>query len=108
MTDAFPPSLELTRLYEKTSTRGTRYLVGRLGSVRVAILPGAPGEDGNPTWRMLLQAAPPKPTVDSPPQASAPRARRSPVGRFLAPALPSPGPLPDDGVDDLYAEGGEP
>ena len=54
-TAAFPPSIELARLYEKTSARGTRYMVGRLGLARITLLPGDTADDGTPTWRVLLQ-----------------------------------------------------
>jgi len=63
MTAAFPPSIELTRLYEKTSGRGTRYFVGRLGLARITLLPGEATEDGTATWRMLLQEAPKSPAT---------------------------------------------
>src|SRR6516165_5556733 len=45
-TAAFPPSIELARLYEKTSARGTRYMVGRLDLARITLLPGDAAEDG--------------------------------------------------------------
>jgi hypothetical protein len=52
---AFPPSVELVTLYEHVSSRGTQYLLGRLGSARIVVLPGEPTEDGTRTWRVLLQ-----------------------------------------------------
>jgi hypothetical protein len=53
----FLPSIDLTRVYEKVSQRGTRYFVGRLGHARITLLPGVAAEDRTATWRMLLQEA---------------------------------------------------
>ena len=46
MTAGFAPSVELPRLYERTSARGTRYMVGRLDLARITLLPGDAAEDG--------------------------------------------------------------
>ena len=54
MNGAFPPSIELARLYEKTSQRGTRYFVGRLGLARITLLPDEATEDGTATWRLTV------------------------------------------------------
>jgi hypothetical protein len=51
----YPPSVELARLYERTSARRTRYMLGRLGGARIVLLPGEPTTDGTPTWRLLIQ-----------------------------------------------------
>jgi hypothetical protein len=101
MTVAFPPSIELTRLYEKTSQRGTRYFVGRLCLARIALLPGVAAEDGTATWRMLLQEAP-KASTDR--QASNESRARSPGTRRRQAASPVVGAsMPDDSVADLWA-----
>jgi hypothetical protein len=34
--------IPLCRLYERTSARGTRYLIGRLGYARLIAFPGEP------------------------------------------------------------------
>src|SRR5690348_17615307 len=57
MTGVYPPSIEVARLYEKTSQRGTKHMVRRLGLVRITLLSGDPAEDGTPRWRMMLQEA---------------------------------------------------
>ncbi len=42
-------------LWEKVSTAGNRYLVGRLGGVRVLVLANRDrGEDGEPDWGRLF------------------------------------------------------
>jgi hypothetical protein len=56
----YGPSIQVVTVYEKTSTRGTRYPVGRLGQARITLLPGEPTEDGVATWKILLQEAPTK------------------------------------------------
>lgn len=102
----FPPSIEFARLYEKTSWRGTRYFVGRLGLARITLLPGEATEDGTATWRLLLQEAP-KASTDR--QAGNASRLRSPGARRGQAASPAAGaPMPDDGVDDLYADGRAP
>jgi len=54
----YPPSIGQVRPYERTSARGTIYLLGHLGAARVVVLPGDPTEDGTLTWRLLVQARP--------------------------------------------------
>jgi hypothetical protein len=106
MTAAYPPSLHLATLYEKTSQRGTKYFAGRLGLARVTLLQGDPTEDGAPTWKLLLQQAPTANNGDAPRhparrgRSAAPAARRRNSAR---PLQRGPG-LPDDGVSDLYRE----
>jgi hypothetical protein len=99
----FPPSIELARLYEKTSQRGTRYFVGRLGLAKITLLPGEATEDGTATWRMLLQEAP-KSQASTDRQASNASRPRSPgTTRDKPPALFVGAPMPDDSVTDLWA-----
>jgi len=98
-TAAFPPSIELARLYEKTSARGTRYMVGRLGLARITLLPGDTADDGTPTWRVLLQEST-KSTVTPAGRTSnsaPPRSRQS-IGR-----RPDASPMPDDPIADLWS-----
>jgi hypothetical protein len=58
----FPPSFELTRLYEKTSAKGTRYFSGRLAGARITLLPTEEtSDDGAAIWKLLIaQAAKPQ------------------------------------------------
>ncbi|HET6521096.1 MAG TPA: hypothetical protein VFG47_14930 [Geminicoccaceae bacterium] len=51
--------IPLCRLYERTSARGTRYLIGRLGYARLLAFPGEPTEASTPTWDVFLVEAPP-------------------------------------------------
>jgi hypothetical protein len=51
--------IPLCRLYERTSARGTRYLIGRLGYARLIAFPGEPTEAGTPTWDVFLVEASP-------------------------------------------------
>jgi hypothetical protein len=105
---AFPPLVELTLLYEKTSARGTRYMVGRLGHARITLLPGVAAEDGTATWRMLLrEASKSRGSVDRPRNSSASHPRR---GRPSSPSFAPPKrlapvvDLPADRLDDIFAE----
>jgi hypothetical protein len=41
------PLLQAARLWERTSARGTRYMAGRLGGVRVVILPNRDYVEGD-------------------------------------------------------------
>jgi hypothetical protein len=101
MTAAFPPSIELTRLYEKTSQRGTRYFVGRLGLARITLLPGDAAEDGTATWRMLLQEAP-KASTDRSASNSSPSRSTGTRGRQAAGAVAG-APMADDPIADLWS-----
>jgi hypothetical protein len=89
---AYPPSIHIGTLYEKTSARGVKYLVGRLGYARLTLLPGEPAADGTPTWRVLLEGAA---KADRPSPA-----KRSPN------RPPRDGPaLSDDQIDDVWRDG---
>jgi len=100
---AFPPSIELTRLYERVSERGTRYLLGRLGAARIVLLPGDPTEDGTATWRLLLQERAQATGQDSPQPGRRQRApRRRLRGARQEPVADLP--LLNDGVDDLWPD----
>jgi hypothetical protein len=105
----FPPNIELTTLYEKTSAKGTKYFVGRLGLARISLLPAhPPRDDGQVAWKLLIQqAAPmPKPAESdaqksnfAAPHKSQGARRRAPSKSLFGPTLD---PLPDDRVDDLW------
>lgn len=45
----------LGRLYEKTSARGHRYFVGRLGAARVALFLDERAEGADPVWELFVQ-----------------------------------------------------
>ena len=48
--------VKLGRLYEKTSTRGTRYFVGRLGLARVLMFQSREtADDGGAIWELYLE-----------------------------------------------------
>jgi hypothetical protein len=107
---AFPPSVELVTLYEHVSSRGTRYMLGRLGSARIVVLPGDAMPDGTATWRVLIQerresAAPTIANDKAAPQPKPSRApRRRPHPRLAADHPANAEPL-NDPVDDLWREG---
>jgi hypothetical protein len=102
MSAPYPPSIELTHLYEKTSQRGTRYFVGRLGLARITLLPGDAVEDGTATWRVMLQDAPRAPASTDRPSTSP---RPPPYARRRQAERPNNGaPMPDDPISDLWPE----
>ncbi|TPG49558.1 hypothetical protein EAH89_21350 [Roseomonas nepalensis] len=49
--------LPACRLYRKASAKGAPYLMGRLGGLRVLILPKRDGEEGEHTHNLLLAEA---------------------------------------------------
>jgi hypothetical protein len=48
MTGGSSPLLQAARLWEKTSGKGTRYMQGRLGGVKVVVLPNRDYVEGDP------------------------------------------------------------
>lgn len=63
---SYPPSIEVARLYKRTSARGTEYLTGRLGLAKLVILPtGEVTDDGAEIFKVLMQQAPAKPAERS-------------------------------------------
>jgi hypothetical protein len=103
---AFPPSVHVATLYEKTSARGLKYFVGRWGLARLTLLPGETAEDGTPTWRVLLQEASAKPQTAEATNTPTKRPRRTGHrSLYSAPqrsGLVSSSVMADDQVDDLW------
>ena len=54
------PMLTAAKLWRRTSAKGTDYLTGRLGGVKVIILPGRDGEEGDHTHVMLFAEPAPR------------------------------------------------
>jgi hypothetical protein len=48
----------LTTLYEKTSTRGNRYFVGRLGAARIMLFEDKFADGDDPAWHLCIQEGP--------------------------------------------------
>ncbi|MFT3731143.1 MAG: hypothetical protein QM780_06915 [Hyphomicrobium sp.] len=60
--DKFPPSISVTRLYERTSAKGNPYMTGRMGGVKIAVLKTNDTDDeGHPIWELKFSPAPAKP-----------------------------------------------
>jgi hypothetical protein len=97
----YPPSIELTRFYEKTSQRGTKYFVGRLGLAKVVLLPSDEAADGTPVWRLLVQ----EPTPKQADEKLAPSQPRRSLYQLPAAGGGKAEPIPDDPVDDLWRRG---
>jgi len=87
------------RLWEKTSAKGNRYLVGRLGGLRVLVMPNTRPEAGDDSTHVLMvtgapqysQAAPAEPTHAAPPAE-----RHAHRGRRKLPTHDDGEPLEDD------------
>ena len=90
--------VKLGRLYEKTSAKGTRYFVGRLGLARVLMFPSRETADnGDPMWDLYLQEVEdprPRPVAGEMPTRRPARAR---------PETPADDgePFHDDPLDDV-------
>ncbi len=54
------PMLTAARLWQRTSGKGTTYFAGRLGGVKVLILPRRDGEEGDHTHVLMFAEAPPR------------------------------------------------
>lgn len=81
---------KLFRLYEKTSARGNRYFVGRLGGARVIVMRDERAELSEGTagvWNVMLEPADEAPPRRAP---STPRTARTPA------AKPDPAPFIED------------
>ncbi len=50
--------IRLATLYEKTSTRGNRYFVGRLGAARIMLFEDKFADGDDPAWHLCLQESP--------------------------------------------------
>jgi hypothetical protein len=103
MSSTFSPSIEVARLYEKISQRGTRYFVGRLGLARITLLPGDAAEDGTAIWRMLLQEAPKSKGSTDRPASNSSRSRSLGARRRVAGPVTGT-PMHDDQIADLWSE----
>ncbi len=57
--DASDHKIKIAKLYEKTSAKGTRYFVGRLGAARVLLFQSRETAEGSDVvWNMYLQEVP--------------------------------------------------
>jgi hypothetical protein len=84
MTDRteLPPLFPACGLWEKQSRRGNAYLVGRLGGLRVMVVPNLDREDENaPSHTLLITAAPQNATQS----AAQPAATQAPARRYGQP-----------------------
>lgn len=56
----YGPSIQLTKLWEKVSEKGTRYFVGRLAGAKITMLPNRDKtSDTDADWVILLSQAEP-------------------------------------------------
>jgi hypothetical protein len=100
------PLLQAARLWERTSARGTRYMSGRLGGVRVVIMPNrdfAEDDAANSHTHILYfqdgSSTQPRP-ADRAPDGSLANGRQAPVEKreLRARQAPRGGPIDDDPV----------
>lgn len=60
-TKDYPPSIRVTKLYQKKSANRQVYFSGRWGGAKIALVRAKePAEDGTPIWNLLLSEAPQK------------------------------------------------
>lgn len=81
--------IPLTKLYEKTSGRGSRYFVGRLGNARVVMFRDEQAEGADPVWQIFLSDGPQGQPQGRRPSDPPAQARQRPQEPALAPS-PSP------------------
>jgi hypothetical protein len=101
----FGPHVVLCLLYEKTSSKGAQYFVGRLGKAKIAVLRSRESsESGDLVWEVRLEQAPERPLKPSSATVTAANSLfRTPARRLPnAERLPD---VPDDPVGDLYDDG---
>ena len=80
MANEYGPSVTAARLWEKTSAKGTTYLTGRMGNLRISILPNRDRKnDDDPTHVLVFGEAQPR---DSGTRQSAPASAPDMSGRF--------------------------
>lgn len=57
----FPPSVNVGKLYERTSAQGNQYITGFFGSMKITLLKSKDADaEGNPIWNLVIAAAPPR------------------------------------------------
>lgn len=57
----FPPSVNVGKLYERTSAAGNAYISGFFGSMKITLLKSKDADaEGNPIWNLMIAAAPPR------------------------------------------------
>src|SRR5690606_38928666 len=55
----YPPSVNVGRLYERTSSKGNVYLTGFFGTMKITALKSKDADaEGNPIWNLMIAAAP--------------------------------------------------
>lgn len=77
----FPPSVNVGKLYERTSAAGNQYISGFFGSMKITLLKSKDADaEGNPIWNLVIAAAPPRDQAKgSKSQAERPRDRDAPT-----------------------------
>jgi hypothetical protein len=55
----YPPSVNVGKLYERTSAAGNTYISGFFGSMKITLLKSKDADaEGNPIWNLMIAAAP--------------------------------------------------
>lgn len=55
----FPPSVNVGKLYERTSAAGNTYISGFFGTMKITLLKSKDADaEGNPIWNLMIAAAP--------------------------------------------------
>lgn len=100
--NSFPPSVNVGRLYERTSANGNRYLTGFFGTMKITALKSKDADaEGNPIWNLMIAAAPSRdragnaaskptssPADDDRAQARPPLKSSFPIGRDSGDEIP--------------------
>lgn len=98
--NSFPPSVNVGRLYERTSASGNRYLTGFFGTMKITALKSKDADaEGNPIWNLMIAAAPSRDRAGNAASkpASSPADDRAPA----RPPLKSNFPIGRDSGDEI-------
>jgi len=94
--------LQAAKLWERTSARGTKYFSGRLGGVKIVILPNRDFAEGDPArghshLMYFADGAPAQPTQPAQPEGAPAQPTAAPAGQRARPQRGGPRRrLPDD------------
>lgn len=78
--NAYPPSVNVGRLYERTSSKGNVYLTGFFGTMKITALKSKDADaEGNPIWNLMIAAAPSRDRAGSQAGARSQTSSRTPM-----------------------------
>lgn len=98
------PMIKVCGLWEKTSARGSRYLIGRIAGAKVLILENQDREGEDAPSHQLFFVDGAKPVEATHKGGASVQRRQRQAPRFHPPVRPDSVPMVADSVDDLYRD----